>query len=139
VPRLSKSQAREWALQCLYLVEMAGPGRESPANPYWQYFRKGKNPPPYFKRLVEGVAEHCEELDALISRFAEHWRVERMAVIDRNLLRLAAFELLYLPQTPPKAVINEAVELAKRYGSEDSGAFINGILDRIWKAKCEQL
>jgi len=65
--------------------------------------------------------------------------VERMAVIDRNLLRLAAFELLYLPQTPPKAVINEAVELAKRYGSEDSGAFINGILDRIWKAKCEQL
>ncbi|MFP3867753.1 MAG: transcription antitermination factor NusB [Desulfobacteraceae bacterium] len=139
MPRLAKSQAREWALQCLYLGEMAGPFDESLSNHYWQYFHQGRKPSAYFKQLVEGVADHREELDALITRFSEHWRVERMTAIDRNVLRLAIFELLYLPQAPPKAVINEAIELAKRYSTEDSGAFINGILDRIWKARGEQL
>ncbi len=90
-------------------------------------------PPAYLKKLVAGVAAHLEELDALIVRFSEHWRLERMTVVDRNLLRLAVFELLYQPKIPPKVAINEAVEMAKRYGSEDSGAFINGILDQIRK------
>ncbi len=80
---------------------------------------------------MEGVASHLEELDALIVRYSEHWRLERMAAVDRNLLRLAAYELLYQPKIPSKVVINEAVELAKRYGAEDSGAFVNGILDHI--------
>ena len=87
--------------------------------------------PAYLRELVAGVASHQEELDALIVRFSEHWRLERMTVVDRNLLRLAAYELLYQAKVPPKVVINEAVEMAKRYGSEDSGAFINGILDQI--------
>jgi transcription antitermination protein NusB len=81
--------------------------------------------------LVEGVASHLEELDALIVRYSEHWRLERMVAVDRNLLRLAAYELLYQSGIPPKVVINEAVELAKRYGTEVSGAFVNGILDHI--------
>ena len=80
---------------------------------------------------MTGAAAHQDELDALIARYSEHWRLERMTVVDRNLLRLAAFELLYLPKIPPKVVINEAVELAKRYGSDYSGAFVNGILDQI--------
>jgi N utilization substance protein B len=77
------------------------------------------------------VAAHLEELDALIARYSEHWRLERMTVVDRNLLRLAAYELLYQAKIPPKVVIIEAVELAKRFGSDDSGAFVNGILDQI--------
>ncbi len=89
--------------------------------------------PAYLRELVAGVASHQEELDALIVRFSEHWRLERMTVVDRNLLRLAAYELLFQPKIPPKVVINEAVEMAKRYGSEESGAFINGILDQIQK------
>ena len=80
---------------------------------------------------MEGVASHLEELDAFIVRYSEHWRLERMTVVDRNLLRLAIYELLYQPQIPPKVVINEAVEMAKRYGSEASGGFINGILDQV--------
>ena len=94
-------------------------------------FRRKARVPAYLGELVAGVAAHQEELDALIGRYSEHWRLERMAVVDRNLLRLAVYELLYLPEIPPKVVINEAVELAKRYGSEDSGGFVNGILDQV--------
>jgi N utilization substance protein B len=70
-------------------------------------------------------------LDTLIRQYSEHWRLERMAAVDRNLLRVALYELLYQPDIPTKVVINEAVELAKRYGTDESGAFVNGILDRI--------
>ena len=80
---------------------------------------------------MEGVESHLEELDAFIVRYAEHWRLERMTLVDRNLLRLGIYELLYQPHIPPKVAINEAVEMAKRYGSEASGGFVNGILDQV--------
>ena len=128
---LSRSRCRELALQFLYQAEFAGERREEEVARFWQHFQKGNQTPAYLLQLVEGVAAHLEELDALIARYSEHWRLERMAAVDRNLLRLAAYELLYQPQVPPKVVINEAVELAKRYGTEVSGAFVNGILDRI--------
>jgi len=131
VASLSRSHCRELALQFLYQAEFAGPRRAAEVGAFWQHFRKGTKIPAYLLELVEGVAAHLEELDALIARHSEHWRLERMAAVDRNLLRLAAFELLYQPKIPPKVVINEAVELAKLYGTEDSGAFVNGILDRI--------
>jgi transcription antitermination factor NusB len=88
-------------------------------------------PPAYLLDLVEGVTSHLEELDVFIVRYSEHWRLERMTIVDRNLLRLAIYEQLYQPQIPVKVVINEAVEMAKRYGSEASGGFINGILDQV--------
>jgi transcription antitermination factor NusB len=88
--------------------------------------------PAYLQHLVREVGSHLEELDALIVRYSEHWRLERMTIVDRNILRLAAFELLFKKgRVPPKVVINEALELAKRFGSQDSGAFVNGILDQI--------
>ena len=128
----SRSQCREWALKFLYQADFVGSrGREDLAS-FWSHFHPdGPGVPAYLRELVAGAAAHQDELDALIVRYSEHWRLERMTVVDRNLLRLAAFELLYLPKIPPKVVINEAVELAKRYGSEDSGAFVNGILDQI--------
>lgn len=81
--------------------------------------------------LVRGVVGHQAELDALIAGYAEDWTIERMPVVDRNLLRLGAFELLYLDDVPAAVTINEAVELAKTYSTEDSGRFVNGILGRI--------
>lgn len=128
---LSRSRCRELALQFLYQAEFAGQRREEEVAFFWGHFRKGNKAPAYLLQLVQGVAAHLEELDALIARYSEHWRLERMAAVDRNLLRLAAYELLYQSQVPPKVVINEAVELAKLYGTEVSGAFVNGILDRI--------
>jgi transcription antitermination protein NusB len=81
--------------------------------------------------LVRGVIEHRPELDRLIASYAEDWTIERMPVIDRNLLRLGTFELLHLDDVPAAVTINEAVELAKTYSTEDSGRFVNGILGRI--------
>jgi N utilization substance protein B len=89
---------------------------------------------PFVDQLVQGVRAHIEELDGLLGRFAEHWSLERMAVVDRNVLRCALYELLYLDDIPAKVTINEAIEIAKRYGSQESGAFVNGILDRIVKS-----
>ena len=81
--------------------------------------------------LVEGVRAHREEIDQMIKKYAKNWSLERIAVIDRNILRFAIYELRYLKEIPAKVTINEAIEIAKTYGSEDSGAFVNGILDQI--------
>lgn len=85
----------------------------------------------FSEQLVDGVREHQTELDALIGRSSRNWRLERMAWVDRNLLRLASYELLYCPATPARVAINEAIEVAKRYGAGESAAFINGVLDRV--------
>ncbi len=132
--RPSKSLARERALQCLYQLEVGQHPESSAATLIWEHFHPDEKIPPYFHRLVQGVWQHREELDAYISRFSQHWRLERLSVIDRAILRLALFELRYCPEVPPKVVINEAVELAKRFGSEQSGAFVNGILDAFLKS-----
>jgi transcription antitermination protein NusB len=127
----SRSRCREWALQFLYQAEFAGQRRIEDLGRFWSYFQEGDAVPAYLAELVEGVAAHLDELDALIGRHSEHWRLSRMTLVDRNLLRLAIYELVYQPQIPPKVVINEAVEMAKRYGTEASGAFVNGLLDQI--------
>jgi N utilization substance protein B len=128
---ISRSRCRELALQMLYQAEFAGKPSFEGVNRFWGHFQKGEEVPAYLQDLILGVAAHQEELDALISRHSEHWRLERMVAVDRNLLRLATYELIYQPETPVKVVINEAVELAKRYGTDESGAFVNGLLDRI--------
>jgi N utilization substance protein B len=134
VPRTGKSLARERALQCLYHLEIGKHQEESAASVFWEHFHPDENASAYFFRLTSGVRAHQEELDAYISRFSEHWRLERMAAIDRAILRLALFELLHCPEIPPKVAVNEAVELGKRFGAENSGAFINGILDSFLKS-----
>ena len=87
-------------------------------------------------RLVAGTVEHAEELDPVIAASAEHWRPERMAVIDRLILRMAVYQLRDMPDVPPTVVINEAIELARRFGGEESGRFVNGVLDAV-KRKLE--
>jgi len=85
----------------------------------------------FTERLLQGVAAHEAEINALIKKYTQNWSPERIAVVDRNILRFAIFELLYLDDVPASVTINEAIEIAKTFGSEDSGKFVNGILDRI--------
>jgi transcription antitermination factor NusB len=92
-----------------------------PAGPHWRFV----------ERLVQGTISHRDAIDALIGKYSHHWKVTRMSRVDRNVLRLAAYELAFEGEVPVKATLNEAIELAKRYGTEDSGKFVNGILDRI--------
>ncbi|RUM88129.1 MAG: transcription antitermination factor NusB [Thermodesulfatator sp.] len=128
-----RHKGRQIAVQVLYQWDVAGvPLAEALAT-----YREHLNPAPeafeFARELVEGVQEKKELLDTLISRYSRHWRLERMLATDRNILRLATYELLFRPDIPPKVSLNEAVELAKEFGSEDSPAFVNGILDAIYR------
>jgi N utilization substance protein B len=89
----------------------------------------------YARNLVEGTLEHLEEIDDLLRRQTEHWRLERMPAVDRNILRLAVYELLYEADVPKLVVLDEAIELAKAFGSEQSGRFVNGVLDGILRSQ----
>ena len=123
----SRREARERALSLLYEAEAKGetPDQVLDALPL--------APEPFAADLVSGVGEHGEEVDALIRRFARGWSLERMPAIDRTLLRIATYELGHRTEVPTGAVISEAVELAKRYSTDDSGKFVNGLLARIAK------
>lgn len=89
----------------------------------------------FAKKIVFGITENLQAIDKKISEYATNWQLNRMAIIDRNILRIGVFELLYIDQVPPKVAINEAVELAKKYGDLDSSKFINGVLDKIHKTE----
>lgn len=127
----SRRQAREIALQALYRYDL-NPGPAASALADAEGFGKADEPVREFARaLVEGVLERRARIDELIEAVSIKWQIPRMAVVDRNVLRLAAWELMDRPETPAKVVLNEAIELAKTFGGEESGTFVNGILDRI--------
>ena len=127
----SRRRSREMAIQVLYQVDMAQSDLAEALRLFCEHFKAPESIRDFAFELARGAYEHREEVDSLIKRFSEHWRLERMPTVDRNILRLAIYELLYQPDIPAKVSINEAVDLGKKYGSEDSGSFINGILDRI--------
>lgn len=93
---------------------------------------------PFSKELVLGVCEKKEELDRLISRASRNWRLDRMSRVDKCVLRLAAFEILFMEDIPPKVSIDEAVEIGKKFGSEESGSFINGVMDNIYNTLLQE-
>jgi N utilization substance protein B len=130
----SRRKARELALQMLFQWDL---GRHSPEHVISSFLEAQKVDADvaYFARaLFEGTVAEVEVLDRRVRQHAEHWRLERMAAVDRNLLRLALYELLHCPDTPPAVVINEALEIARRYSGKDSVEFVNGVLDAIRKA-----
>ena len=129
----TRRKSRELALQVLYQGELAGQTGLLDFEEFCVHFQVSKKAIPYAKKLLEGVQWKVEEINQLISRYAENWRLERMSAIDRNILRLAVFELHYQDDVPTSVAINEAVEIAKRYSTVDSGPFINGILDAMAK------
>ncbi len=135
--RASRRRSREAALQVLYALDLtagAAEGGVSDAEAAFaaagDHFELPEGARAFAKELVNGVRDRLEQLDREIARSATHWRVERMAAVDRNLLRLATFEMRHIG-TPPSVVIDEAVELARRFGSERSPAFVNGVLDGV--------
>ena len=127
----SRRRSREMAIQVLYQVDMAQSDLAEALRLFCEHFKAPESIRDFASELARGAHEHREEVDSLIKGFSENWRLERMPAVDRNILRLAIYELLYRPDIPTKVSINEAVDLGKKYGSEDSGSFINGILDRI--------
>lgn len=128
-----RSRAREVALQLLYEEDL-NPTRPPSAAEEFLVHRLGSDESlvAFARSLLEGVRRNRAEIDAQLRALAEHWTLERMAVIDRNILRVGAYEILYTDM-PGQIVINEAVELAKRYGGKQSPQFVNGILDRLLK------
>ncbi|HLC18323.1 MAG TPA: transcription antitermination factor NusB [Thermodesulfobacteriota bacterium] len=132
----ARRKAREKALQILYRVDIAEGGPEEnfvpdTDSPFSSLGPIGSDTVKYCETLVGGVLQRLEEIDADIEGASERWKVARMPLVDRNILRLAVYELKYCADVPYKVVIDEAVELAKRFGSESSGAFVNGVLDKI--------
>ncbi|MBI4395720.1 MAG: transcription antitermination factor NusB [Elusimicrobia bacterium] len=126
-----RRQAREAALQILYLVDIGGLSPEQAAGSFWVENQLPARARTFADDLASGALSHRKELDVLITKYAENWEISRMAAIDRNILRMAAFELLHHKETPVSVVIDEAVEIAKTYSTQDSGKFVNGILDKI--------
>ena len=124
---------RECALQMLYERDIGAIPDEEILRTYWSMEEHTDKIREFAEQLFTGVAERIEELDQLIQSHAQNWRLSRMAAVDRNVLRLAAFELLSGGRSPDSAIINEALELARKFSTQDSAQFVNGILDSIRK------
>ncbi len=118
-------------MQALFYMDMRDNASVEMLEHFCENFSPSKKPRPFFLKLVNGVLGAREEIDTLIERFSENWDISRMSCVDRNVMRIAVFELLYCDDIPPKVSINEAVDVGKKYGTEESGAFINGIMDSI--------
>lgn len=128
----TRRRAREAAVQMLYQIDLAADDVERAIELYFQHLGPGGDDATELaSELVRGCAAHLQAIDDRIREASKHWRLERMARVDRNILRLAIYELLQRPDVPRRVTLNEAVELAKRYGDENSPAFVNGLLDRI--------
>ena len=141
----TRRRAREFALQILYQMDVQEQlADEQAIGLFWRNFATAAEAEgaiaadlgeiqPFAEKLVRGVREHVAELDAQIQGASKNWRLERMARVDRNLLRLALYELKYVTDVPAKVAINEAIELAKNYGGPNAARFINGVLGTIYR------
>lgn len=129
-----RRKAREVALQLLYQLDVQGESSPEPhLDEFWSRHPVDPEVREFADALVRGTKLHEAKIDELISQYALHWELDRMAVVDRNILRQGIFELLWMGEAPPKVVINEALEVAKKFSTQESSRFINGILDRIHK------
>jgi len=127
-----RRKAREVALQVLYELDVLNIDAKEAITLFWNNFQATEDSKKFSTLLIEGAWDNREQIDNLIRSCSEHWSLERMSRVDRNILRMAVYELLYCPNIPPKVTLNEAIDLGKMYGSENSGSFINGILDAVY-------
>lgn len=127
----ARSSGRESALQMLFAMEAGGGSAERVIASYWRETPGDPEGREYADASLRGVAESLDAIDEAIRKASTNWRLERMARVDRNVLRLGAWELMRAAEVPRAVIIDEAVELAKRFGSEESSAFVNGVLDRL--------
>jgi N utilization substance protein B len=135
----NRTKAREYALQILYAVDITKADAAACISGFWEGCDESSAQVKAFAEgIVRGVMSNKSRIDGVISRHATNWQLERMAVIDRNVLRLATYELLYADDIPPKVSINEAIDIAKKFGGDDSGKFVNGVLDNINKTESKK-
>lgn len=129
-----RTQAREFAMQILYSMDITHDDCEACLDNFWQGRSEEQTEAKikeFTSNIVKGVATNLKTLDEKITQYATNWQLSRMAVVDRNILRMGAFELIFCTDIPPKVSINEAVDLAKRYSGLEAGKFVNAILDKI--------
>jgi N utilization substance protein B len=129
-----RTRAREVALQYLYQIDITSSHTEKTLSDFFAHFveEKDKDLVPYARELAEGVCEYLPQIDSLIEKASDNWKVSRMSTTDRNILRIATYEMAYREDVPYKVVINEAIEVAKRFGSHRFPSFANGVLAKIW-------
>ncbi len=130
-----RRKAREQALQLLYQMDLTCTDVNETLEKFLENFKVRTDDLNFTSEIVFGVTEQREEIDKIIEQHAHNWKLARMAPIDRNLLRLAVFELLFSTATPARVIINEAIEIGKKFGSEQTASFINGILDAVYQTK----
>ena len=128
-----RRKSRELALQALFALDLNKSDSQSQIDEFLEQHGEDSSEPTrrFFQLLVDGVVENQEKIDTLLDQWAKNWKISRMPAVDRNIMRIAVFEMLNLPDIPPSVSINEAVEIGKKFGTRDSGPFINGVLDRI--------
>jgi transcription antitermination factor NusB len=129
----NRRKARELAVQVLFHMEFSPGDPDEIFDLICENFNSSKSIRAFSRILLKGVCKNKEYLDKLIRQSSENWRLERMSILDRSIIRLGTFELLFMEDIPPKVSIDEAVELGKRYGTDESKSFINGILDNIFE------
>jgi N utilization substance protein B len=132
-----RRRARELALQLLYQHEHTGADLDVMQTDFDEWTGSADGVREFADFLLRGTLAHLEQLDEELAVQMAHWRLERLAAVDRNILRLAMFELMHVPDTPPAVVIDEAIEIAKKFGAEESGRFVNGVLDGFNKRRAE--
>jgi N utilization substance protein B len=130
---MKRRRAREYALQALFQFDFTG--EEPDINRFFEGKDEDKEVIEFSENIIKGTIRNLPEIDSVIKETTEHWGIDRMAAVDRNILRAATYELLFLEDIPPAVAINEAIEIAKKYSTAESAAFINGILDRISRTK----
>ena len=130
-----RSRARELALMALYQIDITRETALEALNDFWEGHKAEAEVREFASKVVAGTIQNLKKIDEIISRSADNWEIHRMATVDRNILRLSTYELLFLEEIPPKVSINEAVDLAKKFGDTESSRFVNGILDRISKTE----
>jgi len=130
---LIRRKSRQAVIQVLYQIEMSQDGADQALQLFWENYQKPDGLQDFVAGMVRGVLEHCKELDKVIAKTAANWSFSRLTPVDRSILREAVYEMLHCPDIPYKVTLNEAIELGKKFGSEKSGAFINGVLDNVYK------
>jgi len=128
---VNRRKSRELAMQALFYMDMSKNDSEETIKLFCDNFIFSKEAALFFLKLVNGVIHTRQDIDPIIERFSSNWKMSRMSCVDRNIMRIAVYELLFCSDIPSKVSINEAIDIGKKFGTEESGAFINGILDSI--------
>lgn len=129
----NRRQARECALEVLYRLDLVGDESENTIAEILLRKNPSEEAETYLRRLMDAALGNQQEIDAILRKHLTRWRLERLTVLDRAILRMAATEILYFDDVPPKVSINEAVDIAKKYGDDEAGKFVNGVLDSVFQ------